>query len=116
MKEKMFSVGGKDLEWDYFRVGGNGGQKQQKTNAGARVHHRASGAVGESRESRSQVQNRRIALERLANSTKFRMWVAERHQDIERGETIEQQVTELMNSRYLKLEVKEDGRWVETTL
>ena len=76
MREKMMSVGGKDLEWDYFRAGGNGGQKQNKTSSGARVRHAESGAVGESREERSQLQNRRNAIRRLAESPKFRMWVA----------------------------------------
>lgn len=35
----------------------------------------ASGAVGESREERSQMQNKKIAFERLANSKIFRLWL-----------------------------------------
>ncbi|HEX3220604.1 MAG TPA: peptide chain release factor-like protein [Candidatus Limnocylindria bacterium] len=71
----MFSVGESDLIWEFFRCGGKGGQKQNKTSSGARVRHEASGAVAESREQRQQIQNRRTALKRLAEDSRFKAWV-----------------------------------------
>jgi hypothetical protein len=75
MREKVLSVGGKDLEWEFFRAGGKGGQKQNKTSTGARVHHRASGVTAESREHRTQLENRKEALRRLAGDPQFQAWV-----------------------------------------
>lgn len=115
MRELMLSVGGSDLEWQFFRAGGKGGQAQNKHDSGARVIHGASGARGECREERSQLQNRKRALRRLAESPKFRMWVAEKHQDIERGQTIEEAVRIDMDPKFIKVEVKHNGEWVETT-
>ena len=74
MKDKVlaFSVSIKDCRVDTFRTGGPGGQKQNKTSSGARVIHEASGAVGESRTERSQLQNKKNAFRRMAESDKFK--------------------------------------------
>ncbi len=74
-KTRLFAVGENDLVWEFFRCGGKGGQKQNKTSSGARVRHEASGAVAESREQRQQIQNRRTALKRLAEDPRFIAWV-----------------------------------------
>lgn len=72
-RELLLSVTAKDCRWDYFRCGGKGGQKQNKTSSGARVTHPPSGAVGESREERSQLQNRKRAFRKMAESQEFRL-------------------------------------------
>lgn len=74
MPELLFSVTKRDFRIDTFRCGGKGGQKQNKTDSGVRLTHIASGAVGESREERSQPQNKKIAFERLVRSEKFKAW------------------------------------------
>ena len=51
-----------DIEVEFFRAGGKGGQKQNKTSSGARVRHLPTGLTGESRVERSQTQNRRRAM------------------------------------------------------
>ena len=48
-----------------FRSGGPGGQHQNKTESGVRLAHEPTGITVLSRESRSQHQNRQIALARL---------------------------------------------------
>ena len=48
-----------------FRSGGPGGQHQNKTESGVRLAHQPTGITVLSRESRSQHQNRQIALARL---------------------------------------------------
>lgn len=70
-KEKILSVTLADCRVDYFRAGGKGGQKQNKTNSGVRVVHPPSGAVGEGRDQRSQLANKRAAFSRMAHSDKF---------------------------------------------
>jgi len=74
-KERLFSLTAKDFRVDTFRAGGPGGQNQNKRDTGVRIIHLASGAIGEARDQRSQVQNRRAAFRRLAESEKFRAWL-----------------------------------------
>lgn len=74
-RELLFSVTKKDLRVDTFRSGGKGGQNQNKRDTGVRITHLVSGAVGESREERSQEQNKQKAFRRMAESSKFQLWV-----------------------------------------
>lgn len=76
MKEKqlLFSLTKKDFEMETFRSGGKGGQHQNKTESGVRIRHPASGAVGESREERSQFQNKQNAFKRLLETKEFKLW------------------------------------------
>jgi len=73
-KKLLFSVTKKDFRVDYFRAGGPGGQKQNKTSSAVRIVHLESSAVGESREERSQAQNKKRAFLRLVESDKFKAW------------------------------------------
>lgn len=63
-----------DCDVQTFRAGGKGGQNQNKRNTGVRIIHRPSGAVGEARDERSQLQNKRLAFRRMAESTAFKSW------------------------------------------
>lgn len=111
-KELIFSVTRKDLTVQTFRSGGPGGQHQNKTESGIRITHKDSGAVGESRNHKSQYQNKRTALKRLASDQRFRLWVHRRVWEITEGKTLEQRVEEQLVSKNLKIEiVGEDGRW-----
>lgn len=74
MRHKVFSVTIKDCDVQSFCAGGKGGQHQNKTETGIRIVHRPSGAVGESRETRSQLTNKRAAFTRMAQSKKFQDW------------------------------------------
>lgn len=112
-REKLFSVTLADCDVQTFRSGGPGGQHQNKTESGVRIVHRASGAVGESREERSQLQNKKKAFARMVDHPKFRFWVFERRREIETGKTAQERVDELMKPEYLKIEVKENGLWTE---
>lgn len=121
-RERVLSVSQKDLKMDVFRAGGNGGQKQNKTNTGVRFRHEPSGAVGESREHASQLQNKKAAFRRLAESKEMQLWirkqVAEATMDAAEKERIERQIAanveRMMHPSNLTIEVHdENGRWVE---
>lgn len=107
MKEKklLFSVTKKDLEIQTFRSGGKGGQHQNKTDSGVRIIHRDSGAVGESREFKSQHQNKVAAFRRMAESPQFQMWRRKKAREIiDREDKIEKQVEEAIKEENLKIE------------
>lgn len=73
-REKVFSLHSKDFKWETFRSGGKGGQNQNARSTGVRVHHLPSGAVGESREHRTQLQNKRAAFRRMGESDLLITW------------------------------------------
>jgi hypothetical protein len=112
-RKLMFSVTLKDCNVQTFRAGGKGGQHQNKTETGVRIVHRASGAVGEARDSRSQADNKEAAFKRMSGSKKFQTWIKLETSRLLLGKTIEQAVEEQITSPNLKVEVQDDqGRWV----
>jgi peptide chain release factor 1 len=64
-EEKDISIRKDDLKVDTFRASGAGGQHVNKTESGVRFTHIPTGIVSESTDSRSQLKNREIALQRL---------------------------------------------------
>jgi protein subunit release factor B len=113
-KELLFSLSKKDFTIQVFRAGGKGGQKQNKTSSGVRIIHNESGARGECRNHREQSMNKKIAMQRLSNSTHFRIWINRKAQEVIEGIRLEEKVEKMMDEKNLKFETKdEDGRWVE---
>ena len=111
MHEKLFSVTLADCRVDTFRSGGKGGQNQNKVESGVRIVHEPSGAVGESREHRDQLHNKRAAFKRMAQDPKFNAWVrgqAARAMGVPSPEAV---VETWMEPANLKIEVREGGRW-----
>ena len=70
---RILSVTIHDCEVQHFRSGGKGGQNQNKRDTGTRIIHQASGARGEARDERSQLQNKRLAFRRMAESPAFQV-------------------------------------------
>lgn len=73
-KELLFSVTIKDCDVQTFRSGGHGGQNVDKVSSGVRIAHNASGAVGQARDTRDQLKNKRLAFQRMAESERFKTW------------------------------------------
>lgn len=72
----------RDCEADYHRTGGPGGQHRNKTATAVRLRHLPSGLTVTATGSRSQVENRRLAVDRLreAIAVHFRVALPERVQ------------------------------------
>lgn len=114
-RKLLFSVTAKDCEWSYTKGTGAGGQKRNKTSSAVHCHHPASGARGYSEASRSQLDNKRDAFEKMANTVEFRRWnQLEAMKRMGQLEEIERQVEEDMRSWNLKYETRVDGVWTET--
>lgn len=110
-KEHLFHIGRKEFDVQTFRSGGKGGQHQNTTDSGVRIVHKESGAVGESREHKSQKQNKSTAFKRLSENPKFRIWLNQKVYEHDLGKTIEQKVDEMMNEKNIQIETRETGRW-----
>lgn len=72
-KHKVLSVTVADCELQTFTSGGPGGQHQNRSQTGVRFIHHASGARGEARDERSQLQNKKLAWRRMAESKEFQL-------------------------------------------
>jgi protein subunit release factor B len=111
-KELLFSVTKKDLEVQVFRAGGAGGQRQNKVSTGVRIIHKDSGAKGESRNERSQYQNKKIAFKRLTENPKFKIWLNQKAYEVSNKINIKKEVEKAMSSENLLVEGKnEKGKW-----
>lgn len=105
----LFSLTKKDFEIRTFRVGGNGGQKVNKTSSGVEIVHHASGARGRCTDTRSQLQNKKIALKRLTETKEFKLWLKMTTWNLKSDAQIEEEVDrELADPTITKVEYIEN--------
>jgi protein subunit release factor B len=103
-----------DLTIQTFAAGGPGGQHQNKTATGVRIIHEPSGARGECRTSRSQLDNKRTAFRLMCADPKLMLWVkfqmAMKDGILAEAEAYAER--EINNPAHISVEVQRDGKWV----
>lgn len=106
-RELAFSV--TDFKMKTFTAGGPGGQHQNTSNTAVRITHVRSGASAESREFRSQHQNKAAAFRKVVNSGKFRMWL--NREILGNPLSPEEQVRRDMHPSNLLIMGRTGGKW-----
>lgn len=115
MNKITYTVTKKDLKVTWFSGSGAGGQYRNKHANCCRIQHPETGIIATGQSHRSQVANKREALNNLVNHWKFRAFLSMKLDEVERGETLKQQceamVEELMKPEHIEeVESEKDFR------
>lgn len=109
MKELLFSITKKDLDIQYYKASGKGGQNRNKRETAVRIVHKDSGVTVIACDERTQGQNLKIAFNRLVKNDKFQKWLhveaARKMQDKKEIEKkLNEEVDDWVQDKYLKIE------------
>lgn len=108
-RRRVLSVTAADCDLQTFRSGGSGGQNQNKRDTGVRWIHRESGARGEARDERSQLQNKKLAWRRMFEDPRFQLWL---RRTLGQEMAREAELARIPRDD-IRVEVRRQGRWVQ---
>ena len=111
MREKLFSIGPNDFEVTWFSGTGAGGQYRNKHQNCCRIKHKETGVIGTGQSNRNQEANKKEAFMNVYNNPTFQLYLQRRINEALSEESIDDIVDREM--RNVKVEVREDGKWVE---
>lgn len=103
-RELLFSITKKDFEITYFSGKGKGGQHRNKHQNCVRLKHKESGVIATGQSNKERKSNIREALHNLLKNGKFKMWYAQKVQEVLSGKSLDQRVEEMMKPENLKIE------------
>jgi len=95
---KVINIKDEDLNWQFMRASGAGGQSVNKTSSAVRLTHNPSGIVVVARSERKQVQNRQIALEIL----RAKLWEIEEEKKLAAIDTARESIGRSMRAEKIK--------------
>ncbi len=111
-KKLLFSVTLKDCRVEALAsTGGAGGQNKNRRHTAIRITHPPSGAVGFSADERDQLQNKRVAWKRMAETKAFRAWHKRVTAELLTGKSVDDLVEEAMEPQHLRVEVRGEKGW-----
>lgn len=112
-RELLLRITAKDFDVTAIRGSGPGGQHRNKTSTGIRMKHRASGAVGEATDSRSQLENKQAAFRRCIETKAFKAWLRTATAEAMGRPTTEQLIAEWMKPEHIETQVLDgNSAWV----
>ena len=113
-RELLFRVTKADFDETHIRGSGPGGQHRNKTSTGVRLKHRASGAVGEATDSKSQDANRRAAFRRLRDTAEWTRWFRDMVLATQGRPTAAERLRDAMQPENIRTQVLDSKqRWVD---
>lgn len=112
-RERILHITAKDFDITHIKGSGPGGQHRNKTSTGVRMRHKASGAVAEATDDRSQHVNKVNAFKRCTATPEFQRWFKIAVAEANGQPSIAQRVDEAMAESNIETQVLIDGKWVQ---
>ena len=97
----------------WFSGTGGGGQYRNKHQNCCRIIHKESGAIGTGQSQRERPANQKEAFNNCVNSDIFQNWLRLKTAEALTGQSLGDLVDEALQEKNLKVEYRENGKWIE---